>query len=403
MEDVVISEATPSTSSSLSDARIVCRVCQKQFAQYTCPRCNSRYCSLPCYKRHSLQCTESFMRENVMEELQQIQPEDETKTKMLDILKRFHSEEEMNSDDEDESMLSEETIQKVVSGNEIRLEDLSADEIKHFRKALASGELSRLIEPWTPWWTKPSARSISLSPEGSQLVKPLHEHEGTIAQLSTTPEPNLREVPAGPENPLPPLRQLTHTDPSPLLAVHLVDVLYSYCFTLRLYNGDWHSDPFGAATTILSVSKVLGDDARPETVAEALGACLEQTCSAVYRHTGGFRFRIGLLDDIISLLHLGCSALICSLCDLQRLIQAGERMLKSEKMGKAERSKSSRKLHSAERKVYFLMCWVHDQPGEAWSSLAGIVEVEKASLSESGYRGKPVKGERKAMPHIEEV
>ncbi|KAG1354554.1 zinc finger HIT domain-containing protein 2 [Cocos nucifera] len=347
------------------------------------------------------------MHENVMEELRQMQPEDETKRKMLDILKRFHSEEEMNSDDEDESMISEETIQKVLSGNEIRLEDLSAEEIKYFRKALASGELSRLIEPWTPWWTKPSARSISLSPGGRQLVKPLHEHEGTNAQLSTTPEPNLSEVPAGPENPLPPLRQLTHTDPSPLLAVHLVDVLYSYCFTLRLYNGDWHSDPFGAATAILSVSKVLVEDARPETVAEALGACLEQTCSAVYRHTGGFRFCIGLLDDIISLLHLGCSALICSLCDLQGLIQAGERVIKSEKMGKAERGKSSRKLHSAERKVYFLMCWVHDQPGEAWSSLAGIVEVEKASLLESGYSGKPVKAERKAAPQtkvlIEEV
>lgn len=293
------------------------------------------------------------------------------------------------------------------SGNEIRLEDLSAEEIKHFRKALTSGDLSRLIEPWTPWWTKPAARSISLSPAGSQLVKPLHEHGETIAQLSTTPEPNLSEVPAGPENPLPPLRQLTRADPSPFLAVHLVDVLYSYCFTLRLYNGDWHSDPFGSATAILSVSKVLGDDARPETVAEALAACLEQTCSVVYRHTGGFRFCIGLLDDIIILLHLGCSALICSLCDLQRLIQAGERMLKSEKIGKEERSKGSRKLHSAERKVYFLMCWVHDQPGEAWSSLAAIVEVEKASLSESGYNGKPVKAETKAAPQtrvfIEEV
>lgn len=337
------------------------------------------------------------MRENVMEELQQIQTKDETKSKMLDILKRFHAEEEMNSDDEDESMLSEETVQRVLSGNEIGLEDLSADEIKHFQKALASGELSRLIEPWTPWWTKPSARSISLSPQGSQLVKPLNEHDETVAQLSTTLESNLSEFPAGPENPLPPLRQLTSTDPSPFLVVHLVDVLFSYCFTLRLYNGDWHSDPFGAATAVLSVSKVLGDDARPETVAEALGACLEQACSPVYRHTGGFRFRVGLLDDVISLLRLGCSALISSLCDLQRLIQAGERMLKSEKMGKAEKkSKSSRKLHAAERKVYFLMCWVHDQPGEAWSSLAGIVEVEKASLSESGHSVKPVKAERKA-------
>lgn len=40
-----------------------------------------------------------------MGELQQIQPEDETKMKMLDILKRFHMEDEMSSDDEDGIML----------------------------------------------------------------------------------------------------------------------------------------------------------------------------------------------------------------------------------------------------------------------------------------------------------
>ena len=51
---------------------------------------------------HSLQCTtESFMRENVMDELKQMQPEDESKKKMLDILKRLHLEEEMESDGED--------------------------------------------------------------------------------------------------------------------------------------------------------------------------------------------------------------------------------------------------------------------------------------------------------------
>lgn len=41
------------------------------------------------------------MRENVMEELRQMQPKDETKQKMLDILKRFHSEEESDFTDED--------------------------------------------------------------------------------------------------------------------------------------------------------------------------------------------------------------------------------------------------------------------------------------------------------------
>ncbi|GMP31339.1 hypothetical protein CsSME_00005595 [Camellia sinensis var. sinensis] len=50
---------------------------------------------------HCLRCTESFMRENVMEEMRQLQPDDENKQKMLDILKRFHSEEEMDNMDED--------------------------------------------------------------------------------------------------------------------------------------------------------------------------------------------------------------------------------------------------------------------------------------------------------------
>lgn len=41
------------------------------------------------------------MHENVMDEMRQIQPEDETKKKMLDILKRFHSEEETECEEED--------------------------------------------------------------------------------------------------------------------------------------------------------------------------------------------------------------------------------------------------------------------------------------------------------------
>lgn len=50
---------------------------------------------------HSNRCTESFMRENVVEELRQLRTDDRTKRKTLDILKRFHSEEEMEDLDED--------------------------------------------------------------------------------------------------------------------------------------------------------------------------------------------------------------------------------------------------------------------------------------------------------------
>ncbi|KAK7852784.1 hypothetical protein CFP56_038021 [Quercus suber] len=51
---------------------------------------------------------------------------------------------------------------------------------------------------------------------------------------------------------------------------------------------------------------------------------------------GGLQFGFGLIDDVISLLSLETSA--------------------------------------------FIMCSVHEQPGEAWSSLAAVVGAEKVQL-----------------------
>ncbi|KAK1286296.1 hypothetical protein QJS10_CPB20g01674 [Acorus calamus] len=359
---------TPDDSSySTREARMICRVCQKQFSQYTCPRCNCRYCSLPCYKRHSLRCTESFMQENVVEEMQMLRPEDETKRRMLEILKRFHSEEGMEEDRdfEDDSTLSEETIQKFLSGDEVHLEDLSPDEIKLFQRAVASGELSKLIEPWEPWWLNPSAKTLSLSQNGASLIRPIQDQETSTSSPATTPEAQLISIPAGPESPLPPLHKLINNEPSPLLPVHLVDLLYTYCFTLRLYNGDWHCDPAGACMDVLTLSVVLGDSGQPETVSEAVSGCMERACSPAYRHAGGLHFRLGLIDDVL-----------------------GREALKSERGRESKRAGGASKLKLAERKVYFMMCWVHEQPNEVWLSLAGIVGVEKAALEEGN---KPVK------------
>jgi hypothetical protein len=293
------------------------------------------------------------------------------------------------------------------TGDGIKLEDFSDDEIKRFRQALASGELSKMIQPWTPWWTNPAAKSISLSHDGSQLIREISTDVTTLSNPTSASDSVINEIPEGPESPLPPLKQLTRAEPSPLLTVHLVDILYSYCFTLRLYNGDWHSDPFGASTVALSMSKVLGEDAKPETVSESLTTCIEETCSPVYRHTGGFRFAIGLVDDIITILSLGGNALVCALCDFRRLIQAGESMLKEEKVGKTERVRSSQKLRAADRKLFFITCWAHEQPADAWPSLARIVEVQKASLEEldsgSGLRKAGRKNNPQSKVLIEEV
>ncbi|KAL6974303.1 hypothetical protein U1Q18_028484 [Sarracenia purpurea var. burkii] len=409
MAETIITSETPLTSSQLTPpSRIICRVCQKQFLEYTCPRCNTRYCSLQCYKSHSLRCTESFMRENVVEELRQLQPDDNTKQKMMHILKRFHLEEERESMDEDDSTLSEDTIQKIMSGHQIGFDDLSAEEKKRFQRAVASGELSKLIEPWDPWWLKPSARTISLSREGTQLIRPLANQEPVTCPLDGPESHLFHDVPRGPETPLPPVSKLSSTEPSPLLAIHLVDIIYSYCFTLRLYNGDWQSDPIGSAMVVISLSSVLGESGKPETVLEALSHCLEQTCSPAFRHIGGLQFGLVVLDDVSSLLLLGGTVLVCLLCDLQRLIQTAEGELKSEQPRKSKRAEVRRKLKIAERKTYFIMCWVHEQLGEAWSSLSAMVKAEKLSALEfASNRGETMrmenKGETRNKHLIEEV
>ncbi|XP_027361106.1 zinc finger HIT domain-containing protein 2 isoform X2 [Abrus precatorius] len=377
---------------SLNLARIICHVCQKQFSQYTCPRCNSRYCSLQCYKSHSLRCTESFMKENVVQELQQMQPDEQTKSKMLDILKRFHSEEDLDGMDEDYSTLSEEIMKKNLSGQEISFDDLSLEEKKRFHRAIAYGELSKMIKPWDPWWSKPSARKIRLSKEGTRLVQPLPVQES----LDDIGSDESSGIPLGPEIPLPPLCKLSSKEPSPLLTVHLIDILYSYCFTLRLYNGDWRSDALGSVIVTLSVSSVLGQGMQPETVQEALSHSLEQICSPAYRHMGGLQFGLSVIDDVISLLDLGTPALVCALCDMHQLIQEAGKEAKSEKPRKLQRDGIRTTIKLAERKIYFIMCWVHEQPEEAWSSLAAIVKAEKTSAMEFQCSNKAEKLNSKA-------
>lgn len=241
-----------------------------------------------------------------------------------------------------------------------------------------------MIEPWDPWWLKPFARTISLSQEGTQLIQALDKQEASVLPQEDLENNQLSEIPPGPKNPLPPIGKLSSTEPSPLLAVHLVDILYSYCFSLRLYNGEWQSDAIGSAMVVLSVSSVLSQGGQPETVLEAVSHCLEQICSPGYRHIGGLQLGLQLIEDVISLLSLGGPALVCSLCDLQRLIQTGERELKLEKPKRYTCAEIRSKLKLAERKIYFLMCWVHEQPGEAWSSLAAIIGAEKSFAVDYG-------------------
>lgn len=64
------------------------------------------------------------------------------------------------------------------------------------------------------------------------------------------------EAPEIEEN-LPPLSSLTTKEPSPLMYNNLVEILYAYTFTMRLYNGDCRLDLATSVYVFLQVSSVL--------------------------------------------------------------------------------------------------------------------------------------------------
>ena len=115
-----------------------------------------------------------------------------------------------------------------------------------------------MIAPWTPWWKNPSVKSTFLSHDGSQLVGQISTDDATfqglcqnLSSMKYQKGQNLLSLS---------LKQLTRAEPSLLL--RLIDIFYSYHFTLCLYNGDWQSDPLGTSTIAVSMSKVMRDGAK---------------------------------------------------------------------------------------------------------------------------------------------
>lgn len=135
----------------------LCRFCEKQIAQYSCPRCNSLYCSLTCYKseRHR-GCTESFYKHNVEQELKLqagigSDSEDvrQDQEKLVQVLNKFDDEGsatdwqyELPADLRDKKRMLEKDLSELSS----KESELSLDEEKDFEEAINNATEEQL---WT--------------------------------------------------------------------------------------------------------------------------------------------------------------------------------------------------------------------------------------------------------------
>ena len=203
--------------------------------RYQCPRCGAPYCSVECYRSHSTRCARSFEEEQVRSDLSSVSADLDTQNMMKDILVKLHKQgsgEELPWDD----LIQGEEDDEVVPGvpNE-RLEALAKGELQP--DDLVDAEVQAIkacmlrdvqIEAWKPWWESEDAREVGLSSDGRRLVQPVHPDD----------EEEPSTIPAGPREPIPPLQTLTSKEPSGMILLHVLDVIYWYCLVLRLFNGD---------------------------------------------------------------------------------------------------------------------------------------------------------------------
>jgi hypothetical protein len=268
----------------------MCRVCQQLEAKYTCPRCQLPYCSVDCYRNHNnnhnnnnsnentgldTSCAEKFYKSKVnailaLERLENQQGHQE-------ILNRLYQKENIkgSADDVEDvvgDIMAEEDLYQLWSNLEELGEDATQTEIdkiippllrNKFQRDLQQGKAQHLVlKDWFPWWKN------HLVVKSDEETNQDNSRDQTVRPKKTLDD-RLLETP--------PFESLSNgRPPSPVLLFNVVNVLYSACFTLRLYYGVTNASlnaPTEAAATLISNSAVLSRDARFLSLTEVLVYC----------------------------------------------------------------------------------------------------------------------------------
>lgn len=227
-----------------------------------------------------------------------------------------------------------------------------------------------MIGAWQPWWILSAIRQLSLGISGTSLVRELPSEQDPGPAVEST------DLPAPPDAPIPSLRSLTSTPPSPRLPFHLADLLYAFCFTCRVYNGEWGWDAPGAAGALLSISGVLGQEGTPGSLEEALGGCLERASRVEWKDRGGPAYRVALIADVAALLEGGRTAVVLSLEEMRRMMEAGMRD-SGEKRGKGRSRDTERgpKMRPVVRKLLFFSAWANEEASYVWEKSGADVQA----------------------------
>lgn len=235
-----------------SSAANICELCNKRTRLYTCPRCSIGYCGTECYKSDAhTDCSESFYRQCIEDELKSQENDPTVRQKMIEILKRVHEadiEDNILKDDFDESSIDDEDCpldsddEQELLDLESRLENvnfedpnelwsaLSDAEKQEFEALLKNGEAEKLLPKWVPWW----AHRVE-----KKLIQPIEKD--AIDDYNDLKYPSLIDVPL--------FNELQKA--SPYVYFNVTNVIYAYAYTALYYIGDYLNCAKDAANVFL--------------------------------------------------------------------------------------------------------------------------------------------------------
>ncbi|OWA49828.1 putative Zinc finger HIT domain-containing protein 2 [Hypsibius exemplaris] len=274
-----------------SQSAWTCKICKTQSAKYTCPRCNLPYCSLDCYRseKHG-ECSESFYKDCVMDDLKSRNVDAETKKKMTNTLKKMFDE---SADEPD--ILGEDSEDSDSVDLEARLRgiDLDADEEqiwnclteeekREFEQFVSSGNLGDVIQPWEPWWM-------------TQILHPkIVEVGAPDVPTDRTDIPTILRAPD-----LTALFQ--RHPPADAVAFSCLNLLYAYILVARVYNGEHASENAEAsAENLLEISRGLRGDGILTSPEEAvIGATIEADASSLRSLVESRELKAAAMTDLV--------------------------------------------------------------------------------------------------------
>ena len=215
---------------------------------------------------------------------------------------------------------------------------------------------------------------------------------------------NLRScggLPNPPAAPLPLLRKLTAAVPSPLLVWQLLQLIYGYCWVMRLYNGESDGDEtadavlqaapplrcrlalrctsnfrfpaisFHANKLCRACSPDLADEPPALSCAEAMLRSIETACRSPLLLAGlqSRALAVATLYDVVAVLQHGRPTVLCALADAQRILANANRAFGGAgAQGSVSRS-TRRRWTTGLKKLDFFLSWANELPASEYITL----------------------------------